>query len=113
MELSEFVSRTLVEINKGIKSAQDAEGIEGEINPPDVRGNNPKKERSNLTGEPIYMVDFDIAVTANEGTKTKGGIAVFGGFMGARTEGSSANENGVHNRIKFQVPITYPKLSKV
>ena len=60
------------------------------------------------TGQPTRSISFDVAVTAAEGTKTQGGIAVFTGVLGLGSKGQSEKSNETVNRIQFSVPVSLP-----
>lgn len=115
MELNKFVSETLKHVLEGIRSAQEAVH-DGSINPKiwnSQRGEaNKMKILESNAGEWIHMVDFDVALTVIEGTETKGGIGLFVGPVALGSKGQSNAENSSLSRIKFQVPIAYPKNEK-
>lgn len=102
MDLKEFVKTSLIEILGGVKEAQAAVREEdGSINPPHY--GQPK----GLTvpgGVELQYVDFDVAVTASEGSELSGGISVVG--IGAK--GSTAELSSSVSRIKFRVPVGLP-----
>lgn len=104
MNLSDFVSDTLVEIMTGVVSAQKRWGEGGEkghINP--LWGGYTDGAKS------IREVNFDVAVTVSdsESGDAKGGIKVLGiGEIGATTKGETVNSRV--SRIAFSVPIAPP-----
>jgi hypothetical protein len=55
-------------------------------------------------------LEFDVAVTAQEGTATKGGIGVFAGAIGLGSQGQSTAANQTVSRIKFAVPVLLPTI---
>lgn len=104
MELREFISNTLVDIqggvNDAIHSANQGE-IPGAINP--VWRNVEETSRQD-----IQIVSFDIAVAVSESDNNDlgGGIKVMGiGIDGKSTE---LKENTHTSRIQFTVPIILP-----
>lgn len=110
MELKDFIKETLVEIINGVKEAQkDIESTGAYINPM-VSKSTDKISVAHYSGHTytIYDVDFDIAVTASDSSGKKGGIGVFLGSVGAGTKAESNESNVFQNKIKFQVPISYP-----
>lgn len=110
MELKDFIRETLVEIINGVKDAQSAIRDTGAyINPP-VHSSNEKRSSVSFSGHKsmIYDVDFDIAVTASDSSGAKGGIGVFLVGVGIGTKAELNESNVSQNKIKFQVPITYP-----
>lgn len=104
MNLSEFVSDTLVEIMNGVVSAQaqwTKGGQKGHINP--VWGGYEAGHKN------VREVQFDVAVTVTEADSggVKGGIKVLGlGEIGA--EGQKSHSNSQVSRIAFSVPIAPP-----
>lgn len=111
MELRQFVSDALVEIFEGVKDAKKKLSDEGGINPA------PMGNAADYAGTTGFMacgrkiatfVDFDVAVTAAEGTGTKGGIGVFAGVVGLGSQGQSSESNSKVSRIRFQVPVLFP-----
>jgi hypothetical protein len=104
MELREFISSTLVDIQAGvndaIKKASQGE-IPGAINPV-------WKDVKETTRQDIQVVSFDIAVAVSESGNSDigGGIKVMGiGIDGNSTE---FKENSHTSRIQFTVPIILP-----
>jgi hypothetical protein len=110
MELQQFITDALVEIVEGVKNAQKNLQGNGEINPSPIGSASSFESKSSFIthGRKIgTFVDFDIAVTATEGTGTKGGIGVFVGSIGLGSQGQSTESNSTVSRIRFQVPITF------
>lgn len=106
MELKDFISETLNQIIDGVKDAQEhAKGTGAAISPM-AYGGEPGPE---LNGMPVKDIEFDVAVTATEGTKTKGGIGVFVGPVGLGTHGQSDTASSSISRIKFVVPLSLPE----
>lgn len=117
MNLKEFVAESLVEIVAGISDAQSriadtGAQISPEINKLFVKS---KTGGTNMAlgwdknGGLIQIVDFDVAVTAIEGTETKGGIGVVAGIFALGAQGKSEESSQSISRIKFKVPISLPK----
>ena len=104
MELRDFISGTLVDIQGGVNDAihQAKEGeIPGAINP--VWG-----AVQDTARQDIQFVSFDIAVAVSESADSglKGGIKVMGmGVDGTTTE---FKENSHTSRIQFTVPVILP-----
>jgi len=104
MELDEFVTETLNQIIKGVKEAQA-------INKDNINPNvtyMPVVE-TNSDGNMIHNINFDVAVTASDGDSSKAKIGVVSGIFNAGAEGQTETKNSSVTRIKFSVPITYPK----
>ena len=111
MELKEFIRETLVQLIEGVKEAEVMVGEDnGQINPVPWHIGNELKNKNMITETDrlIHMVDFDIAVTATEGSGIKGGVGIFVGGVGIGTKGETNESNVSQNRIKFQVPVVFP-----
>jgi len=116
MELQEFISTTLVQIARGIEDAAkqllDTKAI---VNPRNVR---PMPDRSDtvygiLNTEKqfhkiVQKIDFDVAVTAEKGSKTKGGVGIQVGSIGVGTQAQSDRTSSTISRIKFSIPMVLP-----
>ncbi|MES1934414.1 hypothetical protein T35B1_17506 [Salinisphaera shabanensis T35B1] len=116
MELEQFISTTLVQIANGIQSAADQlHGTRAIVNPRNV-------STAGAKGEQIYgylnvrkkffkvvqRIDFDVAVTAAEGSEANGGIGIRVGSIGVGATGKSENSNTTVSRIRFSVPMVLP-----
>lgn len=55
------------------------------------------------------IIEFDIAVTASEGSEAKAGIGVFSGVIGLGTQAKMEGSNATLSRIKFSIPVLYPE----
>ena len=103
MELREFVRETLSQIIMGITEAQQSELIHNSKAAIVPVGQGIKDDdRMN------QVVDFDVAVTAQSGTKTKGGLGIFVGPISVGTSGASDQNASSLNRIRFSVPVYLP-----
>ena len=111
MELKDFVTETLVQIAEGIEQAQirlkenNSEAI--------INTNVTKDDSGHLvTGgrrKPVEIVEFDVAILANEGTATKAGVGIAVASLFSLDAGGQSNQSkGVESRIKFKVPMSYP-----
>ena len=58
--------------------------------------------------QPASVVAFDVALTATEGTGSKGGIGVVAGIVSLGTAGHSNNENTSVSRVQFSIPVVLP-----
>jgi len=119
MNLRDFVSETLVEIVTGISDAQSRLTDSGAQVSPQIRNLFTQSQTGgtnmalgwDTNGGLIQVVDFDVAVTTTEGTETKGGIGVVAGIFALGSQGKSEESNQSISRIKFKVPISFPKHS--
>lgn len=110
MKLDEFVKEVLTEIVSGIRSAQESEG--GAFIAPSGDGgheyaNHPRVSSSARLKSTI--VDFDIALTVEESSKSSGsgGVKVVG--IGANMQGESSSKDTKVSRIQFAIPILLPE----
>ncbi len=99
VELSEFIERTLVDIQKGVAAAiRSAAEIGGVINP--VFGG-----INDIGMEHRQDVVFDVAVTVSEKSSKSGSGGVEVAVLRAGIDGSQAEENSRVSRIQFTIPI--------
>jgi hypothetical protein len=96
MQLDEFISQTLNEIINGVKEAQKACTESNPIIVPYRSGQRPQQ------------IEFDVALTVEKGTQTKGGIGVLSGIVNLGSAGQSDNSQTAVNRIKFTIPVYLP-----
>jgi len=103
MELKDFVKETLTQIMSGIIEAQNSDII--------------KESKSAIVPSGQFSKDidvrnkeisFDVAVTTDKSTGTKGGIGIFVGPVGIGSQGQTDKSNTNVSRIKFTVPVYYP-----
>lgn len=117
MQLRTFVTTALTEIMSGVKDAQlVANGpSEGQVNPPLLQQATSSGALSPPNGyvlsaqkQSIHLVKFDVAITLEQDTETKGGIGIFMGAVGLGSQGASTNSQTSLSRIQFDVPISFP-----
>ena len=117
MQLKDFVSESLVEIIEGLEDAQtriqssDAKVVP-EINKLFVNSNTGGTNLAfgyDKNGNVMHHIEFDVAVTASEGKETKGGIGVVAGMFALGSQGASQEANQSISRIKFKVPVSFPR----
>jgi hypothetical protein len=110
IELHDFVSETIKQVIDGVVTAQEyAKQKNAVVNPQlNYHIQNQDLLIDQATKQPVQSISFDVAVTAAEGTKTQGGIAVFTGMIGLGSKGQSEKSNEMINRIQFSVPLALP-----
>jgi hypothetical protein len=112
MKLKDFVAETLKEIVDGVADAQyhwsqkGGSVIPGGLEYSDKAG--PGALYDVPSGRPVQVIEFDVAVTTEEGTGTEGGIGVFVGAVALGSKGKSDASMTTVNRIKFSVPVLLP-----
>lgn len=111
MELREFVSRTLIDIAGGVQDAQKVASDSGARFNPKLRNVFTGSTSAGAVlgwsqndGHAVLLAEFDVAVTATEGTQTQGGIGVVGGLVNLGSKGQSDQASAQASRIKFCVP---------
>lgn len=109
MKLKDFTAETLKEIIDGVIEAQKYYSEKGGAVGSRMYAFEKKDVIKDLdTGRPAHFVDFDVAVTTNEGTETKGGIGVFVGPIGVGSQGQTDKANSSYSRIKYSIPVFLP-----
>ena len=111
MELKDFVTETLVQIAEGIDGAQKR--LQEKNSEAIINTNMTETEKGHLvTGgrnKAVEMVEFDVAILANEGTSTKAGVGLtVASLLKLDAGGQSKQSKGTESRIKFKVPMSYP-----
>ncbi len=96
MDIKTFVSESLTQIIQGIENAQQENG-NSVVNP----------VRRKISDETMQDIDFDIAVTVEKETGTKGGIAVLAGAFTLGSQGQSKASDITASRIKFSIPVDF------
>jgi len=103
MQLDEFVSESLSQLVRGITKAQNELRATGAQVVPKIHDliTHPAtgahgfawvdKQKDN----PAFLVDFDLAVTAVEGSGTRAGVGVFAGAIGLGGQARSETTNQV------------------
>lgn len=112
MELKTFITQTLKEIIDGVSDAQEYASIKGaKINPEKLKINNATNQAifSDSRNENYaQIIEFDVAIAANEDTKNKGKVGIFTGVLGIGGQMENQEFNSRMSRIKFSVPIFLP-----
>ncbi|MFM2197937.1 MAG: hypothetical protein RLZZ505_1369 [Verrucomicrobiota bacterium] len=110
MELQNFIEESLKQIVAGISNAGKIANEHGAML-------NPRQRKwrygegvyfDHATGAVLTNVEFDIAVTAGEGSKTKGGIGVAIASVVLGSQGESTKTNQQISRIRFSLPVVFP-----
>jgi hypothetical protein len=111
MNLRDFVKQAIVEIIEGVADANSEIGQDC-VDPSPHMTTQPQElaKQGYFNGQNhrlVQSVDFDVAVTATEGTETKGGIGIFVAGFGVGTQGSSNQASSSLSRIRFKIPISF------
>jgi hypothetical protein len=108
MDLKDFVEQSLTQIMDGIKAAQAKTDHGGLISPAIIHYGSVSNGIQSDAGEYPEMIDFDVAVTAERGTGTKGGLGLVVGAITLGTSGQSDEKNSSVSRIRFRIPVLLP-----
>ncbi len=110
MELKEFITQTLININQGIIDAQEQTKESGIlINPKNI-----KKRDSNIyevyngNSAPIQEIEFNIVVNVTEGKDSKIAVGAFTGILSGGISNTNQNNNSTQTTIKFNLPVQFP-----
>ena len=118
MELKDFVSATLLEILEGVKNAQGkAKNFGAIISPelgPQAQGAlQSKGVQISNTLQVIEFVEFDVSITTSENTEAdnnlNAGIKIQIFNVGASANEKTSNNSQSQHKIKFKVPLVYPR----
>ena len=119
MNLEEFVETSLKQIISGVKKAQQATRLPGKheteadvVNPAIMYSADfaPKGKYFATIGKNlVHFVDFDVAVTTDSSSEAKAGLNLKVAGIGLGGGGGVVDRDSVVSRIKFQVPIMFPK----
>ena len=113
MELKHYVRETLIQIVSGVEAAQaEVRECGGYVNPAH-RVSSKTSDESHFgsigTGQNIFLVDFDVAVSVVEetGTNAKAKLDV-ASLLSLSAGGESGGSSSATNKISFKVPLALP-----
>lgn len=114
MELKDFIKETLVQINNGVKEAQDeCLKSNGLINPMlDIPISN--DEKFNVDGKyyPATKVEFEIGLVEGDKEANKIGIGVFLPNIGIGGQTENAKNMQSSTSIKFSITAVFPYINR-
>lgn len=115
MELQTFVSSTILQIIRAVSEAQGAAAeLGGAVNPTLAREDASRTRiGSTAAGQPVYAIEFDVAITTGTESGTEGGASIKVASVlsiGGKGRGNDRHESV--SRIKFMVPIVLPLEAK-
>lgn len=110
MELRNFVSETLTQIVGGVDDARKKSGARMIAPTMEDKDGVDGVGRDAQDGNALFLVDFDVAVTAEErkDQQVKAGISVVG-FGGAGGDSGTSKRSENVSRIRFKVPVRLDK----
>jgi hypothetical protein len=112
MDLKDFITQTLVQIAEGVSASEERiTQLGGQVNPYISSDHKEMGKHGILwaSGLAVHIIEFDVALTANSGTGTKGGIGIFSGAVNLGSSGESRSESSSVSRVRFTVPLTLPR----
>ena len=110
MELKEFITQTLININQGIIDAQEQTKESGiVINPKNIKKrDNNIYEVYNGYSAPIQEIEFNIVVNVAEGKDSKIAVGAFTGMLSGGVRNTNQNNSSTQTTIKFNLPVQFP-----
>jgi hypothetical protein len=110
MQLREFIKEVLNQIVDGVRDAQKSNG--GAFVVPTGDGGHKYADHARFAGNARMkstIVDFDVAITAEDSDKVEGGagVKVFSLQFGAK--GEVASKDTTVSRVQFAVPLLLPE----
>lgn len=113
MELKDFISETIIQINQGLLEAQEKTKKYGTVINPHLRGapSDSFKTTKDMALYSAQGVDFDVCLTVEESqcADKKGKLELAAGIfkLGGQDKKSENSKNQEVNRIKFSIPILW------
>src|SRR5690554_1502948 len=108
MELDEFVHTTLRQIMEGVQAAQrTAVDLGATVNPRHGAGTFGTFHAK--SGTYVQNVEFDVALTVDEGRESGAALRVGVAWIGAGVESGSDRRSSTANRVRFTVPLLLPR----
>jgi hypothetical protein len=110
MELEAFIQESIKQVISSInKCVEFAKENGAEINPYQHQWRHGEGWYfDKQSGRPMTNLEFDVAVTASDGQKTKGGVGISVATLVLGSSGQSESTNQSISRIKFSLPIVLP-----
>ncbi|MEG3193051.1 hypothetical protein [Lysobacter sp. D1-1-M9] len=113
MELKDFVENASSGIIDGLVAAQTRVAAHGAyVNPGNLMGSTSDRGEAalwdNRTNNYARSINFDVALTVQDGTNAGAKIGVAAGVFNLGAGGSSQNSNTAINRVQFSVPVLFP-----
>jgi hypothetical protein len=114
LPLNKFIGDSLKQIIDGVLDAQKfAQKHDARINPNGLQHSKDRLFWDPASGTSLersaQLVEFDLAVTVQEGKKARGGVGVMLAVMGLGAELKGETSSLAISRIKFSVPLVLPQ----
>ena len=114
MELNEFVRDVLVQISQGVRNADAEVTKAGGVASPAAR-HGPASAGCEThfatleNGAPVFLVDFDVAVSVSEATEAGARAALrIASIFSAGAGGKNEETTATVSRVRFKVPLALP-----
>ena len=105
MDLQDFVTTTLCQISAGVATAKNYDRcIAPRIG---IREDYPNLLRTRADGDGVFLIEFDVPVTASEATENGTGGSITVPSASANGQAKRSIANPLMSRVKFSVPINY------
>jgi len=106
MDLQDFVTTTLCQISAGVATAKNYDrSIAPRIG---VGQDDPKILRTLADSYGVFLVEFDVPITASETTKNGAAATITVlSLKSGKGQPKRSTENSLVSRVKFSVPINY------
>lgn len=120
MDLKEFVKESIVQISNGILEAnKELRDTDGLVNPSSLIPEQDTTPTVYRTGSPLYddetnvtrlaqTVNFDVAISAERGQNSGGGLKLSIASFGINGESKSSENDKLVSRIQFNIPVIFP-----
>ena len=116
MNLEDFIAQSLSQIAKGIEKANDElSDSKAIVSPKNITGvlkNHPSTygtlKLSNDEWSVVQNIEFDVAVTASQGSEAKAGAGISVGAITLGATGKEDNKNTSVSRMRFSIPMLLP-----
>ena len=113
MKLDDFIKTALSDISAALIEVSNDSKNELIINPEIHISKNRDTFKQNNINLPVYEIDFDIAITSEDSKSSSkqggGNIKV----ISAKLDSIESKNNSNVSRIKFSVPVVYPKPNNI
>ena len=109
LKLQEFVSDTITQIINGVKASQEKISDSGGVVNPTSSSLKSDYYEAGGTLTRVENIEFDVAVTVSEESEGKAGAGIFVAGFGLGAQEINSELSSSLSRIKFKVPVVFPK----
>jgi hypothetical protein len=112
MDLKDFISDSVIQIIQGVTAAQDYvkdNAPTAKVAPVLDDASGPRDGfRARLGGNPVQLVDFDVAVETGSRDEAQGGVGVLMAVFTVGVRGKEETTISEYSRLKFSIPVELP-----